>query len=139
VALAADPISRYARKHRLVDIGAVCVRLDGRERTTFHRCIDPDMPTPPDVHQGHSITDRVVQGQATIAHGLPPFIESLALPTLFSWPISHDSTSAAIAARCAITIVYERGSQRPTPRMITPHLVLEINDVQYVVALCHFK
>jgi WYL domain/Exonuclease len=137
VALDPDPTSRYSHKHRLVEIGAVCCRLDGRERTTFQRCIDPEMPKPPDVQQLHGITDRVVQSQPTIGHVLPPFIKSLALPTRFSWPVKHDSTSAAIAERCAITIVYECRLQRPRPRTMTPQLVLEVHGVAYVVAHCY--
>lgn len=40
-------------------------------------------------------------------------------------PLGFEVLSTAIAERCAITIVYEQGWQRPTPRMITPRLVLE--------------
>jgi hypothetical protein len=56
VALDTDPTSRYASKYRLIDRGAVCCRVDGRELSTFQRCIDPKWPKPPDVHQGHGIT-----------------------------------------------------------------------------------
>ena len=110
VALDTDRTSWYSMGHRLIDRGTVCCRLDGRELTIFQRCVDPELPKPSDVQQVHGITDRVVQGQSTIAHVSPPFSESLALPTLFSWPIPHDSTSVAIEERYAITIVYERGS-----------------------------
>jgi DNA polymerase III epsilon subunit-like protein len=72
-----DPTSRYSIMHRLVESGAVCCRLDGRELTTFQQCLDPERPKPPDVHQVHGITDRAVQGQPTIEHVLPQFIESL--------------------------------------------------------------
>jgi hypothetical protein len=137
VALDTDPTSRYSMRHRLVDRGAVCCRLDGRELTTFQRYVDPELPKPPDVQQVHGITDRVVQGQSTIAHVSPSFSESLALPTLFSWPIPHDSTSAAIEERYAITIVYERGSPRVEPRKITPLLVLEVHGVSCVVSDCN--
>jgi DNA polymerase III epsilon subunit family exonuclease len=41
-------------------------------------------------------------------------------------PPGCEALSAAIAARCTITIIYEHRGQRPTPRMITPHLVLEV-------------
>jgi hypothetical protein len=82
------------------------------------------------VQQGHGLTERVVQAQPTIAHVLPPFIESLALPTRCSWPTTHDSTSAASPERCAITIVYVRGSPRPAPRTMTPRVVLEVNGVR---------
>lgn len=56
VALDTDPTSRYASKYRLIDRGAVCCRVDGRKLSTFQRCIDPERPKPPDVHQGHGIT-----------------------------------------------------------------------------------
>jgi hypothetical protein len=37
-----------------------------------------------------------------------------------------EALSTAMAERCTITIIYEHGWQRPTPRMITPRLVLEV-------------
>jgi predicted DNA-binding transcriptional regulator YafY len=42
-----------------------------------------------------------------------------------------------MAEQCAITIVYKHGWQRPTPRMITPRLVLQVHEVTYVIAHCH--
>jgi len=54
-------------------------------------------------------------------------------------PKGFEALSTAIAERCAITIVYEHGWQRPTPRMITPHLVLEVQGVAYVIAHCHLS
>ena len=44
MALDTDTTSRYARKHRRVDRGAVCFRFDGRELTTFQTLINPEMP-----------------------------------------------------------------------------------------------
>ena len=38
-----------------------------------------------------------------------------------------------------ITIVYEHGWQQPTPRMITPRLVLEVHGVAYVIAHCRLS
>jgi hypothetical protein len=46
VVLDTDTTSWYSLRQRLVDRGAVCVRLDGRELTTFPRCIDPERPKP---------------------------------------------------------------------------------------------
>jgi hypothetical protein len=37
--------------------------------------------------------------------------------------------TTAIAERCAITIVYERGSPRPRQQTMTPRLVLETNGI----------
>ena len=82
VVLDTNTTSWYSMRHRLVDIDAVCCRVDGQELTTFQRCIDPERPKPPDVHQVHGITDRVVQGQPTIEHVLPQFLESWALPDI---------------------------------------------------------
>jgi predicted DNA-binding transcriptional regulator YafY len=45
----------------------------------------------------------------------------------------------AMAERCAITIIYEHGWKRPTPRLITPRLVLEVHGVAYVIAHCHLS
>jgi len=59
------------------------------------------------------------------------------------WPINppsgFEALAMAMAKPCAITIVYEPGWQRPTPRMITPRLVLEVHGVVYVIAHCHLS
>jgi hypothetical protein len=44
-------------------------------------------------------------------------------------PPGFEALSTAMTERCAITIVYDRGSQRPGPRKITPRLMLEVNRV----------
>jgi WYL domain len=123
----------------LLEVGAVCFRLDGRELATFQTLINPEVPIPPDVQQVQGINDGLAQGQLTIEHVLPLFIGSLALPTRCSWPMMHDSISAAIAEPCAITIVYDRGSQQPHPRMITPRVLLEVYGVAYMSAHCHMS
>jgi DNA polymerase III epsilon subunit-like protein len=66
--------------HRLVEIGAVRFRPDGRELATFQQLIDPQAVIPEDVQQVHGITDIMVQGQPTIKHVLPRFIEFLGPP-----------------------------------------------------------
>jgi DNA polymerase III epsilon subunit family exonuclease len=63
--------------HRLVEIGAVRFRLDGRVLTTFQLLIDPEIPIPPEVQQVHGITDAMVRRKPTIEHVLPQFIEFL--------------------------------------------------------------
>lgn len=62
---------------RLVEIGAVRFRLDGRELATFQVLINPEVPIPLDVQHGHGITDCMVRGKPTIEHVLPQFIELL--------------------------------------------------------------
>jgi DNA polymerase III subunit epsilon len=52
-------------------------------------------------------------------------------------PADFEALAMAMTERCAITIVYEHGGLRPTPRMITPCLVLEVHGVAYVIAHCH--
>jgi DNA polymerase III epsilon subunit family exonuclease len=54
-------------------------------------------------------------------------------------PAGFEALSTAITERCAITIVYEHGWQRPKPRKITPRLVLEVHGVAYVIAHCHWS
>jgi predicted DNA-binding transcriptional regulator YafY len=54
-------------------------------------------------------------------------------------PPGFELLTTAMAERCAITIVYEQGWQRPQLRMITPHLVLEIPGLAYVIAHCHLS
>jgi predicted DNA-binding transcriptional regulator YafY len=52
-------------------------------------------------------------------------------------PAGFEALSEAIAERCAITIIYDRGVPRSGPRTITPRLVLEVHGVAYVIAHCH--
>ena len=234
--------------HRLVEVGAIRFRLDGRELATFQQLIDPQIPIPPDVQQVHGITNAMVRGQPTEEQVIPHFIDFLGVPdtillahnVLFdlgflamalirlgivspphhvldtldtarrlypTWPsysleyvatrlevanksehralsdarlvkdvflamLRHiaavntvadvmrvlqpltfadarvyaieppsgfEVLSTAIAERCAITIVYEHGWHRPTPRPITPRLVLEVHGVAYVIAHCHLS
>jgi DNA polymerase III epsilon subunit family exonuclease len=66
--------------HRLVEIGAVRFRLDGRDLATFQQLIDPQRPIPPDVQRVHGITDAMVRGQPSIEQILPSFIEFLGDP-----------------------------------------------------------
>jgi predicted DNA-binding transcriptional regulator YafY len=54
-------------------------------------------------------------------------------------PPGFEMLTTAIAERCTITIIYEHGGQRPTPRMITPRLVLEVQGVAHVIAHCHLS
>jgi predicted DNA-binding transcriptional regulator YafY len=54
-------------------------------------------------------------------------------------PKGFEMLKTAITTRCPITIVYEQGWQRPTPRTITPRLVLEVYGVAYVIAHCHLS
>jgi DNA polymerase III subunit epsilon len=238
----------FPMMHRLVELGAVRFRSDGRELATFQTLIDPHLPIPPDVQQVHDITDAMVRGQPTVEQVIPYFIEFLGAPdtillahnALFDLgflamaltrlgiaypphdvcdtleiarrlyptrpnhslehivtrlnvanraehralsdarlvkdvflamlrhtltietiadlvplsplrtfanapvcsiepPSGFEVLSAAIAQRCTITIIYEHGGQRPQPRMITPHLVLEVCDVAYVIAHCHLS
>jgi DNA polymerase III subunit epsilon len=232
--------------HRLVEVAAVCFRLDGRELTTFQTLIDPETPISQDVQRVHGITDHMVLGQPTIEHVLPRFIDFLGAPHAIllahnapfdlgflamaltrlgmacplqcvfdtldmtrrlypAWsshsldnlarrlkvasgaahralsdarlvkdvflailqhaptvrtiadlerlssplafadapvcaiepPPGFETLTTAITERCAVTIVYDRGAQRPGPRKISPRLVLEVNGVAYVVAHCH--
>jgi DNA polymerase III epsilon subunit len=248
VAFDTETTGLFPIMHRLVEIGAVRFRLDGRELATFEQLIDPHISIPPDVQQVHGITDRMVRGQPTVEQVIPQFIEFLGesdtillahnapfdlgflamalirlgiacpphdvfdtlamarrlYPTLPSHSLEHVATrlkvankadhralsdarlvrdvflelllhiptvnsiadlvrisplltfddapvctieppagfealSTAIDERCAIAIVYEHGWQQPTPRMITPRLVLEVHGVAYVIAHCHLS
>jgi DNA polymerase III epsilon subunit family exonuclease len=66
--------------HRLVEIGAVRFRLDGRGTATFQQLIDPHIPIPPEVQRVHGITDAMVRGQPTVEQVIPHFIEFLGAP-----------------------------------------------------------
>jgi DNA polymerase III epsilon subunit family exonuclease len=248
VAFDTETTGLFPIMHRLVEIGAVRFRLDGRELATFEQLIDPHILIPSKVQQVHGITDRMVRGQPTVEQVTPQFIEFLGAPdtillahnalfdlgflamaltrlgiaypshdvfdtldmarrlypTLPSHSLEHvaarlkiankaehralsdarlvkatflamlkdiptvktidavtrvspprtftdaavfaiepppgfEALSTAIAARCALAIVYEQGWQRPQPRMITPRMVLEVHGVAYVIAHCHLS
>ncbi len=234
--------------HRLVEVGAIRFRLDGRELATFQTLINPQIPIPKDVQRVHGITDAMVRGKPTVEQVMPHFIEFLGAPDTIllahnapfdlgflamalirlgiawpphylldtldmarrlspTWPShslehvavrlnvangaahraladaclvkdiflamlkdiptvktiadvirasqpltfadapicaiepppSFEVLMTAIAERCSITIVDERGSQRAGPRMVTPRLVLEVHGVAYVIAHCHLS
>jgi DNA polymerase III epsilon subunit family exonuclease len=63
--------------YRLVEIGAVRFRLDGRRTATFQQLIDPHIPIPPEVQRVHSITDAMIWGQPTVEQMIPHFIDFL--------------------------------------------------------------
>jgi WYL domain len=54
-------------------------------------------------------------------------------------PSDFEVLTMAMAEQCAITVVYDHEWHRPTPRMITPRLVLEVHGVTYVIAHCHLS
>jgi DNA polymerase III subunit epsilon len=54
-------------------------------------------------------------------------------------PPGFEALTTALSERCAVTIVYEHEWQRPTPRVITPRLVLEVHGVAYVIVHCHLS
>jgi WYL domain len=54
-------------------------------------------------------------------------------------PPAFEVLTTAIPERCAMTIAYERGSQRTGPRTMMPHVVLEAHGVAYVIAHCHLS
>jgi DNA polymerase III epsilon subunit family exonuclease len=248
VAFDTETTGLHPMVHRLVEIGAICFRLDSRETTTFQSLINPQIPIPLDVQQVHGITDRMVRGQPTVDQILPRFIEFLGesdtillahnvpfdlsflamalirlgiacppycvfdtldmarrlypawhrhrlehvtarlkiakraehralsdarlvkeifqamlrhTPTLtniselmcVSQPLTFadapvcaiepppgfEALSTALTERCAITIMYDHGWHRPTPRVITPRLVLEVHGIAYVIAHCHLS
>jgi len=80
VALDTETTGLFPIMQRLVEIGAVRFRLDGRELAAFQQLIDPHISIPPGVQQVHGITDRMVRGKPTIEHVLPQFIEFLGAP-----------------------------------------------------------
>jgi DNA polymerase III epsilon subunit len=85
--------------HRMVEVGAVHFRLDGRELATFQMLINPEVPIPPDVQQVHGITDAMVRGQPTVEQIMPHFIEFLGAPDtiLLAHNASFDLSFLAMA------------------------------------------
>ena len=80
VAFDTETTGLFPMMHRLVEIGAVRFRLDGRELATFEQLIDPHILIPSKVQQVHGITDRMVRGQPTVEQVIPQFIEFLGAP-----------------------------------------------------------
>jgi len=77
LALDTETTGLFPIMHRLVEIGAVRFRLDGRELANFQSLINPQTPIPQNVQQIHGITDAMVRGKPTFEHVLPRFIEFL--------------------------------------------------------------
>ncbi len=65
---------------RLVELGAVCFRLDGQVLATFEQLIDPEETIPDDARRIHGITDAMAHGQPTIARVLPQFMSFMGGP-----------------------------------------------------------
>jgi hypothetical protein len=76
---------------------------------------------------------------ADLAGLLPPLTSADAPVCAFDPQIGFEALAAALSERCAMLTVYAHGWQRPTPRMITPGLLLEIHSVAYVIVPCHLS
>jgi hypothetical protein len=77
LALDTETTGPFPIMHRLVEIGAVRFRLDGRELATFQMLIIPEVHIPPDVQQVHGVTDTIVRGKPTVEQIMPHFIDFL--------------------------------------------------------------
>lgn len=58
---------------KIIEIGAIRFRLDGREIGRFHSLVDPGVPIPEDATRVHGITDTMVLGQPSIAAAIASF------------------------------------------------------------------
>jgi hypothetical protein len=76
---------------------------------------------------------------AELGHLSPPLTFAEAPVYAIDQPAGFEALTMSMTERCAIAIVYEHGWQQPTPRMITPRLVLEVQGVAYVIAHCHLS
>jgi DNA polymerase III epsilon subunit family exonuclease len=63
--------------NRLVEVAALCFRLDGRELATFQQLIDPRTAIPDEARRVHGITDTMVRGQPPIDVVLPSLLDFL--------------------------------------------------------------
>ena len=79
------------------------------------------------------------QKLADLAHPAPPLTCSGALVFAIEPLPGFEALTTALSERCAITIVYEHGWERPQPQTITPRLVLEVHGVAYLIAHCHLS
>jgi predicted DNA-binding transcriptional regulator YafY len=84
----------------------------------------------------HAPTVRTI---ADLEHLSPPLTFAEASVSSIEPPKGFEALAMAMTERCAITIIYDRGWQQPTPRMITPRLVLEVQGVAYVIAHGHLS
>jgi DNA polymerase III subunit epsilon len=62
---------------RLVEVAALCFRLDGCELATFQQLIDPRTAIPDEARRIHGITDTMVRGQPPIDVVLPSLLDFL--------------------------------------------------------------
>jgi predicted DNA-binding transcriptional regulator YafY len=76
---------------------------------------------------------------ADLAHLSPLLTFANAPVCAIEPPPGFEVLTTAITEQCTITIAYEHGWHPPTPRMITPRLVLEGYGVAYVIAHCHLS
>jgi len=65
---------------RIVEVGALRFRLDGRQLGCLEQLVDPECPIPRVVTRIHGITDAMVRGKPTIASVLPALLEFLGAP-----------------------------------------------------------
>jgi DNA polymerase III alpha subunit (gram-positive type) len=81
--------------HRLVEIGAVRFRLDGRQLATFQTCVDPAVPISAEAPPVQGLTATLVAGPPRIAPAwprlLPPRVGGRRAPP----PLPLDGTPPA--------------------------------------------
>ncbi|HEX2278399.1 MAG TPA: exonuclease domain-containing protein [Candidatus Tectomicrobia bacterium] len=62
---------------RIVEVAALCFRLDGRELAAFQQLIDPRTAIPDEARRVHGITDTMVRGQPPVDVVLPSLLAFL--------------------------------------------------------------
>lgn len=66
--------------HRIVELGAVRFRADGKELARFNQLVNPGCPMPWAATAVNGIDDRMLCGQPPLAAVLPQFLEFLGPP-----------------------------------------------------------
>jgi hypothetical protein len=117
------------------------------------------LPMPLETWEHTPVAQRMITAQAVAiaqlqaeAEGVPTAKKIADLIRFLPWipfadapvcaiepPAGFEALSTAMTEQCTITIVYDHGWQCPTPRMITPRLLLEVHGVAYVIAHCHLS
>ena len=98
VAFDLETTGLYARRDRIIEIGAVRMR-DGREIDRFQTFVDPGQPLEKRTVDLTGITDEMLRGAPTIEEALPKFLEFVKGSVLVAHNADFDTTFIRWACR----------------------------------------
>jgi DNA polymerase-3 subunit epsilon len=80
IAFDTETTGLYPVESKLVEIGAVCFRLDGEEIAVFEQLINPGTSIPAEAQAVNHITDEMVSSKPPVERVLPAFLDFLGEP-----------------------------------------------------------